>query len=56
MDADEFAETMKEAQEIVWEDCPYIWLYSNNIISAKRKDVGNVTVLPVVFTLVHRVQ
>ena len=56
VDADEFAETMKEAQEIVWEDCPYIWLYSNNIISAKRKDVGNVTVLPVVFTLVHRVQ
>lgn len=56
VDADAFAETLKEAQEIVWEECPYIWLYSNNIISAKRKDVDHVIVLPVVFTLIHRIQ
>ena len=56
VDADAFAETLKEAQEIVWEECPYIWLYSNNITSAKRKDVDHVIVLPVVFTLIHRIQ
>lgn len=56
VDADEYAESMKQAQEIVWEECPYIWLHSNNIISAAVKDVENITVLPVVFTLVHRVQ
>lgn len=54
VNADKFAATMKEAQEIIWEESPYIWLYSNNIISAKKADIPGVTVLPVVFTLVHR--
>lgn len=52
----EFADSMKQAQEIIWEDSPYIWLYSNNIITATRADIENVIVLPVVFTLVHRMQ
>lgn len=53
---EEFNATMKQAEEIVWEECPYIWLYSNNIISAATEDVDNVIVLPVVFTLVHRIK
>ena len=53
---EEFSATMKQAEEIVWEECPYIWLYSNNIISATTADVDSVMVLPVVFTLVHRVK
>lgn len=53
---DEFQNIMKQAEEIVWDECPYIWLYSNNIISAASADVDNVNVLPVVFTLIHRVK
>lgn len=53
VDAEAFNELMKEAQEIIWEECPYIWLYSNNIISVARTDAGSITVLPVVFTLMH---
>ncbi len=53
---EEFNESMRQAEEIVWDDCPYIWLYSNNIISAASADVDHVMVLPVVFTLVHRMQ
>lgn len=54
--AEEFNESMRQAEEIVWEECPYIWLYSNNIISATTSAVDNVAVLPVVFTLVHRMK
>lgn len=53
VDTEAFNELMKEAQEILWDECPYIWLYSNNIISAARTDAGSITVLPVVFTLIH---
>lgn len=53
---EEFNESMRQAEEIVWEECPYIWLYSNNIISAASVDVDYVIVLPVVFTLVHRIK
>ena len=53
---EEFNESMRQAEEIVWEECPYIWLYSNNIISAASVDVDHVIVLPVVFTLVHRIK
>ncbi|MBS5062211.1 MAG: ABC transporter substrate-binding protein [Hungatella hathewayi] len=53
---EEFNESMRQAEEIVWEECPYIWLYSNNIISAASVDVDHVIVLPVVFTLVHRMK
>lgn len=54
--SEQFQESMKQAEKIVWEECPYIWLYSNNIISAASADVDHVMVLPVVFTLVHRMK
>lgn len=42
-----------QAEKIIWDEAPYIWLYAKNNIVAKNKSVENVKVLPVVFTLVH---
>ena len=54
VDSTKFDASMKAAEKTVWDECPYIWLYSDDIITAKRSDVSGVTVLPVVFTLVNR--
>lgn len=53
VDLDQRTELLGQAQQQIWEDAPYIWLYSNTIITAKSSDVEGVQVLPVVFTLVH---
>lgn len=42
-----------EAQQMIWDEAPYLWLYVNSIISAKRSDITDVRVLPVVFTQVQ---
>ncbi|WP_135556514.1 ABC transporter substrate-binding protein [Paenibacillus cymbidii] len=47
-------ESLGKAEKIVWDESPYIWLYAKNNIVAKKKEIGPVTVLPVVFTLVHQ--
>lgn len=44
---------LKQIQDVVWKEAPYIWLYAEHNVSAARSDVNTVTVLPVVFTLVH---
>ncbi len=44
---------LAEAQRIVWNDAPYVWLYAENVIVAKRKAVKNVEVLPIVFTILR---
>jgi ABC-type transport system substrate-binding protein len=44
---------MAEAQRLVWEDAPYLWLQVNDIISAARSDVQGVEVWPVIFTIVR---
>ena len=44
---------LEQAQRIVWQEAPYIWLYAQNNISACRLSVDTVSVLPVVFTLVY---
>ena len=41
---------LAQAARIVWSDAPYVWLYAENVIVAKRKDVKDVYVLPTVFT------
>lgn len=46
-------ELLGQVEKQIWDDAPYIWLYSNNIITAKKKNVSGVHVLPVVFTLVQ---
>jgi ABC-type transport system substrate-binding protein len=44
---------LAEAQRIVWEEAPYLWLQVNEIISAARADVQGVEVWPVIFTIVR---
>ena len=53
VDLDQRTELLGQAQQQIWEDAPYIWLYANSIITAKNSDVEGVQVLPVVFTQVH---
>jgi len=44
---------LEQAQQAVWQEAPYIWLYAQNNISACRSNIDTVSVLPVVFTLVQ---
>ena len=53
IDLQERTKILGEAQQIIWDEAPYIWLYVNSIITAKRSDVKGVSVLPVVFTQVQ---
>ncbi len=41
---------LAEAQSIIWDESPYLWLQINENITAVRKNVGGVEVLPIVFT------
>ena len=43
-------EALGRAQELVWADAPYLWLQINENVSAVRKPVTGVTVMPIVFT------
>lgn len=45
---------MAEAQRIVWEDAPYVWLHVNQNVTAFRKGVRGVELWPIVFTIVRR--
>jgi ABC-type transport system substrate-binding protein len=47
------AAAMKQAQEIIWHDAPYIWLQINDNVTATRKQVSGVQVWPVVFTVLR---
>ncbi|BCH35865.1 glutathione ABC transporter substrate-binding protein [Mesorhizobium sp. L-8-10] len=43
-------EALGEAQRLVWEDAPYLWLQINENVTAVRQGVTGVEVLPIVFT------
>jgi ABC-type transport system substrate-binding protein len=43
-------EALFKAQELIWADAPYLWLQINENVSAVRKAVSGVTVMPIVFT------
>jgi ABC-type transport system substrate-binding protein len=45
---------MGEAQRIVWEDAPYVWLHVNQNVTAVRKGVKGVELWPIVFTIARR--
>lgn len=51
VDPDEMTSTLGEAQKMIWDDCPYIWLYVSNNLSAYSTKVAEPLVLPSVFTL-----
>lgn len=42
-----------EAARLAWTDAPYVWLYAENVVVAKRKDLRGVEVQPVVFTILR---
>ena len=39
-----------QAQKLIWDDAPYLWLQINENVSAVRKGVTGVEVWPIVFT------
>jgi ABC-type transport system substrate-binding protein len=47
-------EALGEAQRLVWEDAPYLWLQVNENVSATRKSVGGVELWPIVFTSLRK--
>ena len=53
VDGDARAAILADAQEIIWNAAPYVWLQVNNIISATRADLSGVEVWPVIFTIVR---
>lgn len=42
-----------EAQKLIWDDAPVIWLYALDLLTGTRADVQNVYVWPTVFTVVR---
>jgi ABC-type transport system substrate-binding protein len=44
---------LAEVAKIVWNDAPYVWLYAENVIVAKKKDIKSVEVWPVIFTILR---
>jgi peptide/nickel transport system substrate-binding protein len=49
-------QVLAQAQKLLWDDAPYIWLYVKNNLTAYDDKVATPVVLPVVFTLPSRVQ
>jgi ABC-type transport system substrate-binding protein len=45
---------LADAEKLVWDDAPYIWLQVNENITAVRKGLTGVEVWPIVFTVVRR--
>lgn len=45
---------MAEAQKLIWQDTPYLWLQVNETISAVRKPITDIEVWPIVFTVLRR--
>jgi ABC-type transport system substrate-binding protein len=42
-----------EAQKLIWDDAPVIWLYAPDLLTGVRDTVQNVQVWPTVFTIVR---
>jgi ABC-type transport system substrate-binding protein len=42
-----------EAAKLAWNDAPYVWLYAENVVVAKKKELKGVEVLPVIFTILR---
>jgi ABC-type transport system substrate-binding protein len=46
-------EILGKAQEIVWKDAPYVWMHVPEVVSAKRADLKDVEVWPIIFTILR---
>jgi ABC-type transport system substrate-binding protein len=53
VDAAKRTALLVEAARLAWTDAPYVWLYAENVVVAKRKDLRGVEVQPVVFTILR---
>lgn len=53
IDPQKRADLLGQAEKIVWNDAPYIWLQVNESISATRSNVAGVEVWPTLFTIVR---
>ena len=53
VDPNKRANILGQAQEIIWDEAPYVWLHVPEIISAAHKDVKGVEVWPIIFTIVR---
>src|SRR5262245_5507291 len=42
-----------EAAKLAWTDAPYLWLYAENVVVAKKKELKGVEVQPVIFTILR---
>lgn len=51
VDPDKHTKLLGQIQKIVWNDAPYVFLQVNDIISAKRRDLKDVEVWPIIFTI-----
>jgi ABC-type transport system substrate-binding protein len=51
VDPAQHQELLGKAQELVWNDAPFVFLQVNDIVSAKRKEVKDVEVWPIIFTI-----
>ena len=47
-------DALGEAQRLIWDDAPYLWLQVNENVSAVRKGVTGVELWPIVFTCLRR--
>lgn len=54
VDPDKSRIELGRAQQQLWDDCPYIWLYAKNNIAAYSAKVAPPLVLPIAFTLPSR--
>jgi ABC-type transport system substrate-binding protein len=42
-----------EAAKLAWDEAPYLWLYGENVVVAKRKELKGVEIQPVIFTILR---
>ncbi len=53
VDTDARLEIFGQAQQLIWDDAPMIWLYSNELLVGARSNVQDVYSWPTVFTVVR---
>jgi len=51
VDPQKHTDLLAQAQTLVWNDAPYVFLQVNDIVSAKRKELRDVEVWPIIFTI-----
>lgn len=53
VDPDKRKVLLAQAQKIVWDQAPYVWMHVPEIVSAANKDLQGVEVWPIIFTILR---